>query len=779
MKKLKQRQILLLLALFSSSLLLLASIPTVAGDNPDPLESLVEARNTLEQELFSLDPDGLVGIAHSEDEGEVIIFVENENAEAKVPRSFHGYTVRTEVTGRIEALSTLAAEPVSGVGQYRKEEVRPLVGGTSVSAYVTKGAFIYSYAGTLGMITYDDKILSNAHVIAMEPGTEDFLDVGTPIIQPGSGDGGRLGERVGELEDYITIDFGDEAQNYADAAIGSVDGDITVSPGEQFAEGANYWIMGWTEISKGEAVRKSGRSTGVTTGEVTHTNASVLVNYGDQTAYFVDQIVVTQEDWSFAAQGDSGSAVDRDGEFVGLVFGGSETHAVVCKAEHVIAGLGIALDLPDDRYSLTISSTEGGSVTDPGEGVFTLDAEEVIDLIAEADEYYQFDRWTGDVDTVGDVHAAATNITMEDSYSIEASFELQDGWHSLTVSSTEGGSVTAPGEGQFIRETGDVVELVAEDDEYYRFVEWIGDVDTVGDVYAAATNITMEDSYSIAATFELEEGKYSLTISSTEGGSVTTPGEGIFIRDAEELVDLIAQPDEDNEFVKWTGNVSTIDDVYSAETTVAMNGSYSIKANFETWHPDPTVQLTVSSTTGGAVAAPGEGVFSYPLGTEVSLVATPEEGYRFVGWSGEVDTVAGTSSASTTITMDSSYSVAAGFDRAAGGCFIATAAYGTPMADEIEILREFRDGYLLTSSLGTSFVNFYYAMSPPIADFISQHPRLKPLVRTGLVPAVAMSTVVVRTTPLEKLAIVALLALGAAALAIRAVRRRSAAEQHC
>jgi len=71
------------------------------------------------------------------------------------------------------------------------------------------------------MVTYDDKILSNAHVIAMEPNTDNFLDIGTPILQPGSGDGGRLSERVGALEAYIPIDFEPDAENYADANIAS------------------------------------------------------------------------------------------------------------------------------------------------------------------------------------------------------------------------------------------------------------------------------------------------------------------------------------------------------------------------------------------------------------------------------------------------------------------------------------------------------------------------------------------------------------------------------
>jgi len=105
-------------------------------------------------------------------------------------------------------------------------------------------------------------------------------------------------------------------------------------------------------------------------------------------------------------------------------------------------------------------------------------------------------------------------------------------------------------------------------------------------------------------------------------------------------------------------------------------------------------------------------------------------------------------------------------------CFIATAAYGTPMAEEIQILREFRDEYLLTSPVGQTLVDFYYRVSPPIAEFITEHPTLKPIVRAGLVPAVAMSTIAVNTTPAEKTGIVGLLVLVSVALVVWATRRR-------
>jgi len=66
-----------------------------------------------------------------------------------------------------------------------------------------------------------------------------------------------------------------------------------------------------------------------------------------------------------------------------------------------------------------------------------------------------------------------------------------------------------------------------------------------------------------------------------------------------------------------------------------------------------------------------------------------------------------------------------------GGCFIATAAYGTDTAKQIDILREFRDEVLLPNSLGARLVSFYYKTSPPIADFISHHEALRTAVRVG------------------------------------------------
>jgi len=67
------------------------------------------------------------------------------------------------------------------------------------------------------------------------------------------------------------------------------------------------------------------------------------------------------------------------------------------------------------------------------------------------------------------------------------------------------------------------------------------------------------------------------------------------------------------------------------------------------------------------------------------------------------------------------------------GCFIATAAYGTPTAEQIDVLREFRDVVLLESTAGSQFVALYYQLSPPVADFIAGNELLRALVRELLV----------------------------------------------
>lgn len=71
-------------------------------------------------------------------------------------------------------------------------------------------------------------------------------------------------------------------------------------------------------------------------------------------------------------------------------------------------------------------------------------------------------------------------------------------------------------------------------------------------------------------------------------------------------------------------------------------------------------------------------------------------------------------------------------------CFVATASYGHD-SGEVGLLCDFRDNVLLKSELGTAFVNAYYKLSPPVADFISEHEGLKAAVRLALKPVIVVA----------------------------------------
>jgi len=334
----KNNRLFTYLTLIIVGLLFLGSVPAFAKDK----SSLEKARERLEEKLAGM--PGFAGIAHSEEEGEIIVFLENEKAKGNVPDSHEGFPVRKQVTGKFKALGVQLVEATAPsetnlVSSERLGTIRPLVGGISVSAYIPGVAF----AGTLSMVTYGEKkILSNAHVLAYHPETNKPLALGTPTIQQGSLDGGTVdSNKVGELYKYITINFNSFWRpNYADAAIAKLDLNVEGLSGVQFAEGGNYTVSGFTLVNKGDTVRKSGRTTGVTANKVTSNNASLFIWYGNKWAYFKDQILVNQP---FLQAGDSGSLVDKNGQFVGLAFAGSDTIAVVCKAINVMAGLGISV----------------------------------------------------------------------------------------------------------------------------------------------------------------------------------------------------------------------------------------------------------------------------------------------------------------------------------------------------------------------------------------------------------------------------------------------------
>jgi hypothetical protein len=97
--------------------------------------------------------------------------------------------------------------------------------------------------------------------------------------------------------------------------------------------------------------------------------------------------------------------------------------------------------------------------------------------------------------------------------------------------------------------------------------------------------------------------------------------------------------------------------------------------------------------------------------------------------------------------MDSDKSITANFKKK-GPCFIATAAYGSPLHPHLDILRDFRDTYLMPSRFGQKLVGLYYKYSPYVAELIARHKVLKVVVQISLLPIIAFSYSMIHFGPI-------------------------------
>ena len=90
-------------------------------------------------------------------------------------------------------------------------------------------------------------------------------------------------------------------------------------------------------------------------------------------------------------------------------------------------------------------------------------------------------------------------------------------------------------------------------------------------------------------------------------------------------------------------------------------------------------------------------------------------------------------------------------DVAGGGCFIATAAYGSNMDKHVKILSEFRDRHLLTNPIGRVILHAYYKFSPPVANYLHKHPLARAVVRYALIPITGIAYISLYIHPLALL----------------------------
>jgi len=239
---------------------------------------------------------------------------------------------------------------------------------------------------------------------------------------------------------------------------------------------------------------------------------------------------------------------------------------------------------------------------------------------------------------------------------------------------------------------------------------------------------------------------FNLTIAGSAGGT-TDPSPGTYSYSQGTELTVNAIPDTGYRFKNWTGDVPSGHEMDNP-LTISIDSSKSITANFIRQYT-----LTISAGTGGTTD-PSPGTYNHDSGTQVTIKAIANSGYEFTAWSGSTTS----STNPLTITMDSNKSITANFRATGGGggdggggdtgkkggCFIATAAYGSSFHPHVKILRAFRDKCLMSSRFGRSLVKLYYRYSPFIADLIERNDTLKTVVRISILPFVAFSYSVVK-----------------------------------
>jgi hypothetical protein len=126
---------------------------------------------------------------------------------------------------------------------------------------------------------------------------------------------------------------------------------------------------------------------------------------------------------------------------------------------------------------------------------------------------------------------------------------------------------------------------------------------------------------------------------------------------------------------------------------------------------------------------------SRAAGTDLELSHLEEKKvYTYANWEGH-DAESAAASKKATELHDSARQKA---EASGSGCLIVTATFGTPMASEVQLVRDFRDGSIVQSYTGSRFMPgfnaWYYSFSPQVSMYINEHPQIKPFMQAFVTP---------------------------------------------
>ncbi len=290
-----------------------------------------------------------------------------------------------------------------------------------------------------------------------------------------------------------------------------------------------------------------------------------------------------------------------------------------------------------DLHTITVSANPaaGGSVS--GGGIYGLG--EKITLTATAKYGYDFDSWYYYYNnrkwTVSE--NSTYMITVAEDREYYASFLPH--YYTVTANAGTGGTVNlngaSSGSGRFAYSTGVTVE--ATPDPGYRFAGWYKGNTRVST--SATYSFTVTENVTLTANFEW----ITYTVTANAGAGGTASGSGTYGHGSN--VVLTATPNSGYHFVCWndgSGDVST-DAIYSFPAA----GNVTLTAIFEQ-NAATSYTVTANASDGGTTA----GGNTYDEGMTAVLTATPNEGYRFVGWFEGETLVNDSASYSFTVTKD-------------------------------------------------------------------------------------------------------------------------------